>query len=129
MRVFEVLYELSTGLGKGEPGMHSCRVAAPSADWAAQDVAKVHNARVNCRGFWVHAVRELPPGDDQAAGGDSRGRPDLPTHQMDRGRDSPGSARRPPQGEGAGHPRSISRWRLEGGLLEGRRPYGMALAE
>ena len=62
MRAFDVHYEVPASPGGDASEVNSCRVIAPSADWAAEKVAKDHNARVNGRDFWVHAVIELPGG-------------------------------------------------------------------
>jgi hypothetical protein len=63
-KAFIVLYEVSAGSKETEP--RSREVLAPSADRAAEMVAKDHNARVNSRDLWIHSVRELPPDGEQA---------------------------------------------------------------
>lgn len=121
MRMFEVLYEVPGCVGESEPGVRSCRVAAPSADWAAEKVAKAHNARVNCRDLWIHAVRELTPSDSQAADGDPQGRSALFADRVGLGGDSPGSVPRPPRARTANTPVRSGAGVVVAGLRKSRR--------
>ncbi len=67
MKAFDVRFEVPARSKGHKPRVNSRRVTASSADRAAERVAEDHNTRVNCRNFWVHSVRELPPGDERAA--------------------------------------------------------------